>query len=175
MPDGPAAVVDATIATLRSALPAAIAAFNTSDNGVTLEEPRTYAFGADEPLGSNGFPVVEVALIAGQLTGFPLGNQQADHAARLNICVWTEGATGDLEQAMRASYGLGWCVLRVLVPTFHAFGPNAQLPGGQDAAGGISWVTDAVPDPPHAEPRDVKKWRVPLWLSIDLSLLESFS
>lgn len=172
-----APVIKAAIATLQANLPGQIAIFNAEAGNVTLAVPVAYKFGADDPLGVGGFPVVEVLAMQGKAGNSSEGLGQAgsdfDHYPTLNVVVWHEGDRGELPTTYEMSLGMARCVIECLLPQ-GALGGNAQV--AEDSGQPVfSWRTDALPANITSDGRQFKKWRVPVFLQFGVAMIDSFS
>lgn len=166
-------IIRAALAALKADLPTQIAIFNAeAENGVDLVVPVVYAFGADDPLGVSGFPVVEVAAAQGRTGNFAVERTEFDHDPAITICVWHEGDRGEFSTTYEMSLGLARCVIETLLAD-DAFGPDAEIPDRADG-GGIYWRSDALPADPTDDGREFRKWRVPVLIQFDLQAVERF-
>lgn len=163
-----APIARAALATLQANLPAHIAAFNAeSENTIDLVEPVAYVFGADDPLGGAGFPVVEAAAMEGRTGQWSVDRTEFDHDAVVNVVVWHEGDRGELSPTYEMSLGLARCVVECLAPT-GAFGDGVEI--SQD--GGVYWRADVLPADPTDDARSFLKWRVPVFVGFKLETVE---
>lgn len=168
-----APIIRAALATLEETVPGQIAVFNAEpENTVDLVVPVVYAFGADDPLGVSGFPVIEVAAAQGRSGNWAVEKAEFDHDVALTVCVWHEGDRGEFSTTYEMSLGLARCVTEALCID-DAFGPDAELPNREDG-GGIYWRSDALPADPTDDGREFRKWRVPVLIQFDLEAVERF-
>lgn len=170
-------IVNDTIATLQANLPAQITAFNATP-GAPVQLPTTivYVPWAQDPLGTEGFPVIEAACDQGTSGAFDIDNDHPEwaHAAILKVTVWHEGDRGEVASTCEISVGLAKCVLECLLP-YGAMGAGVQIADPRDPDGGgrgIFWQLRGLPADLAADGRDFKKWRVPVTLQFHLITIE---
>lgn len=171
-------VVKAALATLQAGLPAQIAVFNAeSQNTVDLTTPVAYVYGADDPLGVAGFPVVEVAAATGTGHGSSVSlgtvGSDFDHQIQLTVVCWHEGDRGELPTTYEMSLGMARCIIELLLVD-GALGATAKV--AEDATGPLfTWRTDALPADLTSDAREFTKWRVPVFIQFAVMAVETFA
>jgi hypothetical protein len=165
-----APIVRAALATLEAGMPAQVVQFNAEPaNTIDLEVPQTYHFGGQDILSAYAFPQVEVAVVDGQLSGWSLGQVDADHGPTCNVVAWLEGEKGEIPELYEQALGLGRCVIECLAQP-GAFGANA-IPSRTRPA---YWRVDTIPADPTSDGREFRRWRTPFFAQFPLDALERF-
>lgn len=162
-------LVDQVVAALEAQLPAQLDAFNAeAGHNVTLAHPTAYIAGAQVPLGSTGFPVIEVAAKQGTTGAFTIDRLAFDHDVSLQVIAWHEGEAADLALTYEASLGYLSCCAAVLLPT-------GQIAVGVEVANdnGFFWRIDALPTDTGETERS-QRMRVPLFMQLRLEVVEQF-
>lgn len=184
-----APIIRTALATLEDKLPDQIAAYNAeSENLIDLVVPAAsftgyvsgggYVFGADDPLGVNGFPVIEAAITSG--SGGPasvgLGGEgsEFDHLPTLNVVVWHEGDRGELPTTYEMSLGLARCVMECLLPNGALGGNVSPTIDAQSGRLAFNWRSEAIPADPTDDNREFRKWRVPVFIQLGLEHIDQF-
>jgi hypothetical protein len=171
-------LIRATLATLQAKLPDQITAFNAeAENTVDLVQPVAYAYGAQDPLGVDGFPVIEVAATQGSGGGASVGlgeqGSEFDHFPIVNVVIWHEGDRGELQPTYEMSLGLARCAVECLLPA-GGFGPDASPIVDENGRLALFWRTDAIPTDPTDDAREFLKWRVPVFLQFTVQHIDHF-
>jgi hypothetical protein len=166
-------------ATLDAGLADQLAAFNAeSENTVDLDDPVKIIIGADDPLGVDGFPVVELAATQGAGGGASVGLGEAgsefDSFPVLTVVVWNEGDQGELPPTYERSLGMARCVLECLLPA-GALGGDASPVVDENGRLAMFWRTDAIPADPTDDGREFRKWRVPCLVQLTCQQIDHFT
>lgn len=172
--EGIAPIIRAALASFEAEFPSHVAVFNAepANAGAQLEDPKEYAFGAADPLGALGYPVVEVSSLEGSLGPFSTGTGgvgDADSDPRLNVVVWLEGSTGEVRDLYEKGLGYIRCVIEIGCEE-GALGDNAEVSGSQERA--IEWSIDPIPGGPANVDRELRRWKLPCAVSFAIEAIE---
>jgi hypothetical protein len=169
-------IIDAAINSLQAELPAAIVAYNAEAGHVgalALVEPEEYVFGATDAM--TVFPLVEVNVSEGTMGPFSLGDAgvgDADHDPRLNVVVWLQGTTGEVPDVYRNALGYARLVVEILCEDGR-LGATAEVSGTRDDA--IRYRFDVIPADPADVDREIRKWKVPAFVSFAVEAVETWA
>lgn len=157
-----APIIRAALASLEAEMPAHVAAFNAeSENGVALDVPAAYVFGATDVM--DAFPIIEAAILRGTMGPFSVGTAgvgDADSTPTLQVIVWLQGLTGEVPSLYEAGLGYARCVIEILTVD-EALGDYAEVSGTMSDAISYS-VEGPLPASPADTEREFQKWKIPV-------------
>lgn len=163
--------IRAAIASLTTYMPQQVAVFNAEpENTVDLVAPQTYHFGATDRHASFPFPQTEVAVVQGRTGRWTVARSAVDHDPWMNVVTWIEGTSGEVAPVYEQLLGMARCVIEVLSSN-DALGPGVEI--AQE--NGIYWrLSEAIPLEQDDSQRELKTWRVPVFVQLHLETVVEF-